>query len=86
MNVILVLTIAMLAVGVTVLREWLDPHEHRLRFILFWLACAWGTITTLLLAIFDLLRVRAQARASQKAIREQFSGEPEASHSMEPRE
>ena len=76
MNIALVLTIAMLAVGLTVLREWLDPHEHRWRFVLFWLVCAWGTVLVLLLAIFDLLLLRAQGRAAQKSVRKQLSKRP----------
>jgi hypothetical protein len=63
----------MLVAGLTVLRPWLNPHEHPWRFIFFWFACAWETLLVLLLALLDLLLVRAQARAAKKAIREEFS-------------
>lgn len=74
MAISLIIAIILLVAGLTVLRPWLDPHEHPWRFILFWLACAWETVLVLLLALFDLLLVRAQARAARKAIREQVGG------------
>jgi hypothetical protein len=39
---------------------------------LFWFACAWETLLVLLLALFDLLLVRSQARAARKASRDEF--------------
>jgi hypothetical protein len=73
MGVSLVVAIVMLAAGLTVLRPWLNPHEHPWRFIFFWFACAWETLLVLLLALFDLLLVRLQARAARKAFREKLS-------------
>ena len=68
----LLLAVVFPVAGLTLLRPWLDPHEHPLRFILYWLACAWETVLVLLLALLDLLLVRAQARAARKALREQI--------------
>ena len=59
----------LLIAGLTVLRPWLDPHEHPWRFTLFWLACAWETVLAVLLALFDLLLTRAGERAARKALR-----------------
>lgn len=73
MGVSLVVAIVMLVAGLTVLRPWLNPHEHPWRFIFFWFACAWETLLVLLLALLDLLLVRSQARAARKAFREGFS-------------
>jgi hypothetical protein len=73
MAISLVVALVLLVAGLTVLRPWLDPHEHPWRFILFWLACAWETVLVLLLALFDLLLIRAQARAARKAFREELS-------------
>jgi hypothetical protein len=73
MAVSLLFAVAMLVAGWTVLRPWLNPREHPWRFILFWLACAWDTLLVVLLALLDLLLIRAQARAAKKAFREQFS-------------
>jgi protein-S-isoprenylcysteine O-methyltransferase Ste14 len=63
-------TLLLLLCGLTVLRAWLDPHEHPWRFILYWLICGWQTLLALLLALLDILMVQAQARASRKALRE----------------
>jgi hypothetical protein len=60
----------MLFFGGTFLQPLLSPHEHPAWFILFWLACAWFTLTALLLALFDLLMVRAQSRAATRELRE----------------
>jgi hypothetical protein len=75
MAVSLIIAVVLLVGGLTVFRPWLDPHEHPWRFILYWLACAWETVLVLLLAIFDLLLVRAQARAARKALREDVKPE-----------
>ncbi len=71
----LLIALVMVVAGLTVLRAWLSPREHPWRFLFFWFACAWETLLVLLLAFLDLLLVRAQARAAQRAFREQFSKE-----------
>lgn len=73
MGVSLLVAVTMLVAGLTVLRPWLNPHEHPWRFIFFWFACAWETLLVLLLALLDLLLVRAQARDARKTLREEFS-------------
>jgi hypothetical protein len=50
----------------------LNPREHPWFVILFWIICVWLTFTALLLAIFDLLMVRAEARKAQLALREKL--------------
>lgn len=62
----LLVAMLMLFAGATFLAPLLPAHEHPCRFILFWGACGWLTLTALLLAFFDLLMVRAQARAKRK--------------------
>jgi len=69
----LLVAVVMLVAGLTILRPWLNPQEHPWRFILYWFACAWETLLVLLLALLDLLLVRAQGRAARKAISEGFS-------------
>ena len=73
MAISLAIALLLLVAGLTVLRPWLDPHEHPWRFILFWLACAWETVLVLLLALFDLLLLRAKSRAERKAFREDLA-------------
>ena len=46
---------------------------YPLRFVVFWLACAWATLLVILLALFDLLLVRAQERAARRALQEEFT-------------
>jgi Na+/melibiose symporter-like transporter len=65
----------MLFAGTTFLQPLLSPKEHLGWFILFWIACGWLTITALLLALFDLLMVRMQARSSQPELREDLDEE-----------
>ena len=77
MAITLFIAVVLTVAGLTVLRSWLDPHEHPWRFILYWLVCAWEIVLVFLLALFDLLMVRAQTRAAKRLLQEQFrSGTP----------
>src|SRR5438477_12846273 len=73
MMVSIAVALILLVTGLTVLRPWLDPHEHPWRFVLFWFACAWDTVLVLLLALLDLLLLRAQERAARKAFRAELA-------------
>lgn len=72
MFVTLIAAMAMLFLGTTFLQPVLSPHEHPGWFIFFWLGCAWFTFTALLLALLDLLTLRAQDRAARKILREKL--------------
>lgn len=72
MAISLIIAVVLMVAGLTVLRPWLDPQEHPWRFILYWLVVAWETVLVLLLALFDLLMVRAQTRAAKKLLEQQF--------------
>ena len=67
--VLIFVSIAMVVVGLLV-RKWLEPREHPGRFLLFWGACGWITLTALLLGLLDLLLVRRQARQARRALLE----------------
>ena len=69
MFVVLVVALALLFLGSTFLRSLLNPHEHPVCFIFYWLVCAWLTVTAMLLALFDMLVVRARARNDGKVLR-----------------
>jgi len=71
MAILIFVAVVMVAVGLGSLRSWLEPKEHTGRFILFWFACAWVTLTASLLALLDLLMVRAKAKQARKALREE---------------
>ena len=68
MLVVLGAAMLLLVLGSTVLASSLNPHDHPAAFILFWVACGWLTLTAVLLALFDLLVVRAEARRSRRAL------------------
>jgi hypothetical protein len=73
MFAVLVIALVFLFSGSTFLASMLNPQEHPMRFVLFWFICAWLTLTTILLAIFDLLMVRLEARKAQRGLQEKFS-------------
>ena len=75
MGILLIVAVIMIATGTFALGAWLDPREHRALFLFFWLACAWLTITALLLALLDLLILRVEARRGREALREETKAE-----------
>lgn len=75
MFVTILMAMMMLFLGSTLLAPFLVPREHPGWFILFWLACAWLTLTGLFLALFDLLMVRAKSRAAKRELCENLDQE-----------
>lgn len=69
---LLIIAVALLLLGATVLAPLLNPREHLIVTLVFWLACIWLTLTALLLALFDLVVVRLQARRAQRELREKL--------------
>jgi protein-S-isoprenylcysteine O-methyltransferase Ste14 len=72
MSILLVIALIFLFFGSTFLQSALDPREHPTWFILFWLTCAWLTLTAMALAIFDLLVVRLDGRKAHRELGETF--------------
>ncbi len=68
-----VVACVMLFCGSTFLAPVLDPHRRPVWFIFYWAACAWLTVTAVLLALFDLLLVRTQGRAARRALAEKLA-------------
>ena len=68
-----ILAVGMLFCGATFLTPFLDPRLHPGWFICYWLACAWLTITVVLLAIYDLLMLRAQRRAKRRKLAQKLA-------------
>jgi heme/copper-type cytochrome/quinol oxidase subunit 2 len=75
MVVVLTVALVLMVLGSTVLRAALDPHQRPGWFIFFWLVCAWLTITAMLLALFDLLMLRANARRARRELHEEMEKE-----------
>ena len=72
-GIALVLAVAMALAGLTILRSWLDPHEHPWRFLFYWFACAWETMLVLLLALLDILITRLEARRARNRLNQEFA-------------
>ena len=72
MLVLLMLELLLLISGFTFLQPALNPQEHPWRVILFWIVCIWLTFTAMLLALFDLLVLRLEARRVERALREKL--------------
>src|SRR2546423_12831785 len=73
MALLLAGALVLIASGLLGTKTWLEPHEHPVRFILFWFACGWITVTALLLALLDVLLLRAEARRRRKRLRDEIS-------------
>jgi len=69
MFILLLVALVLLFSGTTFLQTTLNPREHPVWFVLFWIVCGWLTVTALLLAIFDLLVVKLEARRAQHSLR-----------------
>ena len=69
---LLVLALVLLILGGTLLAPFLNPREHLFGALIFWLGCIWLTVTAMLLAIFDLLAVRLEAKKAERALREKL--------------
>jgi len=46
--------------------QW--PHEHPWLYIFYWLVCIWLTLAGMLLALLDLLIIRATHRIARRKI------------------
>jgi uncharacterized membrane protein (DUF373 family) len=69
---LLALALVLLMLGGTLFAPLLNPREHLFGALIFWFGCIWLTVTATLLAIFDLLAVRLEAKRAQRALREKL--------------
>jgi hypothetical protein len=75
MAALLVVTLAMLALGIFPL--WGVLTGHPFAFAIYWLVCAWLTICVLLLAMYDFLMVLRRGREERDAIRKRIFEDPD---------
>ena len=73
MLILLAVAVILLISGSTFLESLLNPREHLIWALFFWLTCMWLTLTALMLAMFDLLMVRWEGRRAERQLREKFS-------------
>ena len=78
MFMVVVAGLLLLFAGSTFLAPLLDPHRRPGWFIFYWVVCAWITVTAALLAVFDLLILRAKGRAEKRSLVQKISTPPEA--------
>lgn len=64
MFVIVIAALVLLFAGVTFLSGWL--LENPMTFLVYWAICAWLTLTTMLLAFYDLLATRSAAQRESR--------------------
>lgn len=69
---IVALALVLLGAGTTLFDSWLRAAP--LLFLLYWGACIWLTLTSLMLAIFDMLMVRVEARQERERLKKQAFG------------
>ena len=69
---IVVATLVWLGMGAIPLDAWLS--EHPLLFLLYWGACLWLTGTSMLLALYDLLSIRAEAARERQRLKGKVFG------------
>ena len=68
----LIAALVMLFLG-SVFFGWL--RSYPLLFLLYWAACGWITLLAMLLAIFDLLMVRAAGKRARRQLEDEYLGE-----------
>jgi hypothetical protein len=78
MFILLLVALALVFSGSTFLQSALNPLECPAWFILYWVACGWLTLTALVLAIFDLIMLKLEARRTGRILMEEFSHLPDA--------
>jgi len=66
-------------VGATFLWSWL--REHPLIFIGYWGLCAWLTVLAMLLALYDMAKVRLDARRARQQLEEEYLARKESDSS-----
>lgn len=71
--------------GSTLLRSWL--REHPLVFVAYWFGCAWVTLLAVLLALYDMAKVRGDAVRERRRLQRELHGKAdhEKPHDPHPR-
>lgn len=69
--------LVMIFAGSTFLQALLDPKEHPILVLVYWAACAWITLLAVLLAFYDLVKVRAAARSERRRLERELGAREE---------
>jgi len=69
---VMLAALVMLFLGSLLLsREW--ERQHPFLFMGYWIACGWLTLTGTLLALLDILVIRATARAMRRRMEQEIA-------------
>ena len=75
---VMLCALVMLFLGATFLDGWL--REHPVLFVLYWFACAWATLTAVLLALYDMLAIRAASLRERRRLAAEILAKKEGTH------
>ncbi len=80
----MLIVLGMMFLGSTFLWPWLRAHP--LAFLGFWGICGWLTILAALMAVYDLAKVRMEARQLERRLREEYlqGKDSDSSHDSHP--
>jgi hypothetical protein len=53
----------------------ISPRAHPFAFLAYWGVCAWLTLAVVLLALFDILAIRAAGRAARRKLERELISE-----------
>ena len=72
---IVMAALAWVGIGVFLLDEWMMAHP--LLFLLYWGGCIWLTLTSALLALYDMLALRAEIARERRRLSAEVFGREE---------
>ena len=67
--------LALVGIGVFLLDDWLMAHPFL--FLLYWGGCLWLTLTSGLLALYDMLALRAEVTRERRRLSAEIFGREE---------
>lgn len=70
------IALIMLFVGAVIIDGWM--REHPWLFVLWWAGCAWLTLLAVLLALFDMIVLRAVSRRARRRLEQHILHKPPA--------
>jgi len=78
----LLVALVQIFLGVTFL--WAPLLQNIWVFIAYWIACAWLTIAALLLALYDMIAIRAAGRQERRRLEEEYARRKSAADDEDP--
>ena len=77
-----IVALVLLFAGSTFL--WPLLREHPFLFLAYWAGCAWITLLAVLLALYDALKVRAEAKRERRRIERELITKTEDENTHDP--